>query len=809
MKEVDLSLLEFSRQIALDNDPHKGNNPEISVIIPCFNSENFIPICLESLAQQTLCQKRFEVICIDDCSTDRTAEVVLSFQDRIRNLKLIKHVINKKQGGARNTGIDQSTGKFVLFLDSDDFLRLDALELLIGSASEGAEVVMGQLLKVRYDRPYRAQPTAKRSLGHDVVRSTFTNSLGWFALGMIISREFLNKNSVRFSEGMFFEDIKFCSEVYLRADRLKTISDCIYMYVQRDDSTVNSMTEKKLDDSALAMSQMFKLASQFPGGIDIFKGTALNWLRLQASRVRDGTATLSERGALGEFLVAKAGEYELEAYLSAAELGELAKIAVGNPKPFPQHAAAIGAVTCSSPWGGKFESDFAGKVIFFCEVDYHVRSAAPVARALREMGIYSIIVDAAKSTSFTTNRPLPESERSLYSDLDIREFNIKEVLPFSTEAAAFVFMNDLTYTKQLIFENFGFGVPTFGFYEGINDDWNLDRVALRRPYRSVDYLLLPGIYQQGFYDDRECRIVGLPNVRSRLMKPFVAPRLRRAVINVNFTYGVLEDRRSEFVETAVQACHDLGLDYVITQHPADKADLSAYNVAQTSVYDLLDEGTILISRFSTTILEALAMGRPVVYHNPIAENVPKFSQPLGAYSISVCAESLKQALLRELNFIDGGGDVRARAALFLHFHCHSGASEEPEALAATAIYEVLSRPCKRHAFKIGQSQRTVSALGNNESMLRMPAGVSDPLVRQLRGAVQQGAPKVLLNIVASSLLLEGERAINILEADEFVKTVVDRELNVLPADAPLRMHFDRVLEFAKLKSCRDRSPPAI
>ena len=251
-------------------------------------------------------------------------------------------------------------------------------------------------------------------------------------------------------------------------------------------------------------------------------------------------------------------------------------------------------------------------------------------------------------------------------------------------------------------ENFGFGVPTFGFYEGINDDWNLDRVAPRLPYRTLDYLLLPGIYQQGFYSDRDCRVVGLPNVRNRLELPYFAPILkRRAVINVNFTYGVLEDRRDIFVNSAVQACEDFGLDYIISQHPADKADLSRFKVGKQSVYDLLDEGSLLISRFSTTILEALAIGRPAIYHNPIGEKVPKFVYPLGAYSTSHDVDSLKIALKRELDFVAGGGDVRARAALFLHFHSHSGSEQKSEELAADAIASVLADPPPRFAFKLG------------------------------------------------------------------------------------------------------------
>lgn len=801
MNNIDTGLIELSKQLAHKSDIHYGLPPEISVIIPCFNGEDYVHICLESLARQTLSQSRFEVVCVDDCSSDRTGDVIASFAGRIQNLRLITHETNRKQGGARNTGIDAAKGRFVIFLDSDDFLRLDALEVLINATTPTTEIAMGQLLKVRYDQPYRPQPTDVRRLENaNVAHSALTNKLGWFPVAMLISLELLNTNRIRFAEGVFFEDIQFCIDLFLKATELKIIPDQIYMYIQRDASTVNAMTEKKLNDSARAMSEVFHLSLRLQDGVETFKPTAINWLRLQASRIRDGGTDLSDRKRLGQYFLDKTKEYGIDAYVRQAELDELLKIASAAPRQAPA-SNAITTITCTSPWGGRLEADFIGKVIFFCEVDYHIRSAAPVARALKRMGFPSIIVDAAKSKSFSTNRPLPESERVLYADLDIREFDIKKDLPFSTDAAAFIFMNDLTYTKRLILENFGFGVPTFGFYEGINDDWNLDRKLDRRPYRSVDFLLLPGIYQCGFYEDRECRVVGLPNVRALLSKPYVAPRKRRAVINVNFTYGVLEDRRDEYVSTAVQACTEFGLDYIITQHPADKANLSAYNVAKSRVYDLLDEGTVLISRFSTTILEGLAIGRPAIYHNPIGEKVPKFHQPLGAYSVSDSVESLKDALRRELEFVDAGGDVRARAALFLHFHSNSGVKDEPDELAAKAIYDVVSVPPNRLAFKINASLPKPNGvmMSNSSTQIRNQSPSTGLAARLRDAASMRGADSMFITSVASALLLDGPEAIEVLKANPDIQSAIDQALARRAAGDELKSHYERVFAFVNRK----------
>lgn len=800
---LDAPLVNLSVEIANAARAPGDEEISVSVIIPCFDSAAFLHPCLESLKRQTLPQSRFEVICVDDCSTDDTLEVLRSYEGQIANLRIISHAQNRKQGAARNTGMDAARGRYIVFMDSDDFIRMDALETLLHGGRQGADVVVSQLLKVRYDTPYRSNPAGRRLEG-SVEVAALENKLGWFPVAMLISRDLLERNAIRFSEGVYFEDIEFCIRTFLACKTCIVIPDQLYYYIQRDGSTVNLMTQKKLTDSALAMASVFSRIRDRPDLQTIFRKTATSWLRLQAARIRDGQGSAKERRALGEHLVTELTRMDLFSQIGQEQQKELLAIASGTPKaatttPMPTD------VTSASPWGRRLEAEFRDKVIFFCEVDYHIRSAAPIARALKLRGLDCIIIDASKSTSFSTNRPLPDTEWPLYADLDIRPFNVAENLPFSTEAAAFVLMNDLTYTSRLIFENFGFGVPTFGFYEGINDDWNLDRVSPRMPYRTLDYLLLPGIYQQGFYSDRECRIVGLPNVRSRLTLPYVPPNRRRAIINVNFTYGVLEDRRDAYVESAVQACQEIGLDYVITQHPADKADLSRYNVGRESVYDMLDEGSLLISRFSTTMLEALAIGRPVVYHNPIGERVPKFSQPLGAFSKSQDVEGLKAALRRELAFVDNGGDVRARAGLFLHFHSNSAAPQEPSELAAEAIAEVVANPPRRLAFKTGAAHFVTPpprAIVRPEPARELPrfAPPASGRINPVGTAPDGPASQVfVLRSCASDLLIDPENTLKRLEEDAELATAVKAALQARPENDALAAHYRRVLSFARGK----------
>lgn len=787
---IDSSLKAISDAEVAEIKDQNSKGIEVSVIIPCYNAESFIQPCLESLSAQTLPQNLFEVICVDDLSTDNTLQEIEKFRTKIGNLTVLSHEKNRKQGAARNTGLDRARGKYVFFIDSDDFIRMDALEKLLFQTRKEFDVVVSQLLKVRYDKPYTPRP-ANRNVRESVLKSALKNDIGWFPVGMLIRRSLIDENEIRFKEGVYFEDIEFCTRVFMKCKSCKVVRDYLYYYIQRDASTVNSMTEKKISDSVAAMKSVLEMIREDEEKLKYFIPTATSWLRLQAARARDSNLSLVEKRALVACLERELYRENLVPFLSQEATEELLKIPLGTPKEKIE-PASVGQKTCNSPWGEDLEAEFSDKIVFFCEVDYHIRSAVPVIRELSALGVNCVLVDASRSTSFSTNRPISEGEKLQYSDVDIRQFNVADRRPFSTRALAFVFPNDLTYTSALIFENFGFGVPTFGFYEGINDDLNLDRASERMPYRSVDHLLLPGIYQSSFYSDRRSTIVGLPNIRHILQKDYTPPECRRAVINVNFTYGVLEENRDMFVESAVSACEKSGLDYVISQHPADKGDLSKYNVSDKSIYNLIDKSSILISRFSTTILEALAAGRPVVYHNPIDERVPKFTNALGAYSISNDATSLSKAIDFELKFVDLGGSIRDRSSLFLHTHCSPFGPIDPSKRVALAIIDVLKEKKVKLSFKHGR--------GTYETF---EAAINDAEMKHEKGSTVAAANTVishsdLLISVASDLLIDPSTVLQELKTGS-LKGSIDAAMVNLGSNDPAYIHFKKIHDYALSK----------
>ena len=137
---------------------------------------------------------------------------------------------------------------------------------------------------------------------------------------------------------------------------------------------------------------------------------------------------------------------------------------------------------------------------------------------------------------------------------------------------------------------------------------------------------------------------GVGEVERLAREPRPQNRLRRVLINSNFTYGIYTQIQSEWIESAVRACQRAGVDYVISQHHADTMDLSKYHRSTRPLYDELRECAVIVSKFSGVILEAMALDTPVIYHNPHGERIDKFLNPQGAYPVTHDVQSLADAI---------------------------------------------------------------------------------------------------------------------------------------------------------------------
>jgi glycosyltransferase involved in cell wall biosynthesis len=108
---------------------HGNSRPEVSVVVPVYNVEQYLASCLDSALYQPGVD--LEVVCVDDCGTDRSRQILEEYQARDPRIRIISHSENRGLSAARNTGIENAKGDYVLFLDSDDLLNPGKLQLQV------------------------------------------------------------------------------------------------------------------------------------------------------------------------------------------------------------------------------------------------------------------------------------------------------------------------------------------------------------------------------------------------------------------------------------------------------------------------------------------------------------------------------------------------------------------------------------------------------------------------------------------------------------------------------------------------------
>lgn len=207
-----------------------------SIIIPVYNGEQCIVKCLNSIYNQGLKEKDFEVICVNDASTDNTAQVISEYQKSHDNLKLITHEKNRRQGAARNTGVKVATGDYVLYLDADDTFLPHALPLLKEELCKYKDLDM-----LKFDYILVKDGTEKECIAHSDSQDVMTgrdfaqkNAIPWVPWLYIYRRSFLIENNLFFLENVRFEDTDYSIACFVSAKKIKYSPILVYQYEVND-----------------------------------------------------------------------------------------------------------------------------------------------------------------------------------------------------------------------------------------------------------------------------------------------------------------------------------------------------------------------------------------------------------------------------------------------------------------------------------------------------------------------------------------------------------------------------------------------
>ena len=225
-------------------------NPiKLTIILPCYNVEKYIAECLDSLYRQDISEEEYEVICVNDCSPDGTRDIILNYQQKHSNLILIDHEVNKRQGGARNTGIKAAKGEYIWFVDPDDYIKTNVLNSILDSCFENnLDILQFNYDKVTINGEFQFK---KENVINTIVMNgiEFTNSLGNNYLNnydlsvctRLIKSDYFKTNNIIFIENTIFEDLVFSLRTMMFCKRIMAISDSLYLYRYNPDSTMNEL----------------------------------------------------------------------------------------------------------------------------------------------------------------------------------------------------------------------------------------------------------------------------------------------------------------------------------------------------------------------------------------------------------------------------------------------------------------------------------------------------------------------------------------------------------------------------------------
>ena len=224
---------------------------KVSVIIPVYNTENFLRECLDSVINQTL--KDIEIICVDDGSTDDSLNILKEYAEKDNRIKVLTQK-NKGAGAARNLGLINASGEYLSFPDADDFFELDMLEKFYQKAKdENSDIVV-----CNFD--YFNNNTKEIIKNNEDVIPIIENvsifnrtvlkdeTLKWFkefAWNKIFKKDFIDKNNIRFQEIKRANDLLFVKSSIALADKISTIDENFAHYrvgLNTNLSTTNSKT---------------------------------------------------------------------------------------------------------------------------------------------------------------------------------------------------------------------------------------------------------------------------------------------------------------------------------------------------------------------------------------------------------------------------------------------------------------------------------------------------------------------------------------------------------------------------------------
>lgn len=232
----------------------KKNEIKFSVVMPVYGVEKFIDKSIQSILQQTY--KNYEIILVNDCTPDGSGKICKQYAKKYENIRYLEHEINKGLSEARNTGLVNSSGDYVLFLDSDDFFEHNMLEVIEESLNKNMADVVVYGISEEYMKIDNKEIDMIKT--HSMRTQYFSNyefrkiiieleqqTLYGYAWNKAYRLEYLKKQNLKFENIKHIEDIEFNVRCFENAQSVNILEDKLYHYIQHSGQR---LTTKKIEN---------------------------------------------------------------------------------------------------------------------------------------------------------------------------------------------------------------------------------------------------------------------------------------------------------------------------------------------------------------------------------------------------------------------------------------------------------------------------------------------------------------------------------------------------------------------------------
>lgn len=261
---------------------------KVSILIPVYGVEKYIERCARSVFEQTY--EDLEIIFVDDCSPDNSIailkRVMEDYTNRKEQIKIIRHEKNSGLSAARNTAMKASSGEYIYFLDSDDSITKDCIEMLVDAVKNSSWDMVtadyGYSDSNGIPNELKKTPLQDAEIyGSDILKS-FSCKWHWNAWNKLLNSNYLKKFDFKFIEGIYFEDVPFTFKIACTANAVKVISNDTYIYTNRSSSiSHNTNVPKYIQSYTKVVADMRKVQKQY----DVYNYDAEKWIQVFEDKV--------------------------------------------------------------------------------------------------------------------------------------------------------------------------------------------------------------------------------------------------------------------------------------------------------------------------------------------------------------------------------------------------------------------------------------------------------------------------------------------------------------------------------------------